>query len=97
VALPTAQQIAAMLRRRPLGSVIVEICSDLGIAPGDIEAELWTQVSLTIEEYGGSLSVYLTRLADRLWGPMPERHPANEAPAPQSCPPVPLVLATGPP
>jgi hypothetical protein len=36
-ALPTPKEIAAMLRRRPLGAVLAEICRDLGVAPGELE------------------------------------------------------------
>jgi hypothetical protein len=32
--LPTEEEIAEEMRRRPIGAVIVDICCDLGIAPG---------------------------------------------------------------
>src|SRR5271166_4407066 len=32
--LPTEEEIAAEVRRRPVGAVIADICCDLGIAPG---------------------------------------------------------------
>jgi hypothetical protein len=50
--LPTAQDIAAQIRRRPIGAVITDICRDLGIAPADrlfpliIDAVLWHRGNL---------------------------------------------------
>jgi hypothetical protein len=35
--LPTEDEIAAEVRRRPVGAVIVDICRDLGIAPGQLD------------------------------------------------------------
>jgi hypothetical protein len=77
--------------------VIADICCDLGIMPGNLEPEQWRELFDAIVDYGGSLAVYLARTADRLFGPLPGCHAANEATAPQSCPPVPFTLATGPP
>ena len=41
--LPTEEEIAEEVRRRPIGAVIVDICCDLGIAPGDLERGTWTK------------------------------------------------------
>ena len=49
--LPTAAQIAAEVRRRPIGVVIGDICRDLGILPSH---PLWREVERAILEYGGS-------------------------------------------
>jgi hypothetical protein len=108
VTLPTPQQIAAPLRRRPLGAVLVDICHDLGIMPGDMEPELSRALRAAIIEYGGSLARYLSRTMDRALGRLPAPHvspsprsriePRSEpmgagvAP-PQSYPPVPIALA----
>src|SRR4029077_20405902 len=35
--LPTEEEIAEAVRRRPIGAVIVDICCDLGIAPGRLD------------------------------------------------------------
>lgn len=70
VALPTSEEIAALLRRRPLGAVIVDICHDLGIMPGDVDPELLRELSAAIIEYGGSLARYLAGTMDRVFGPL---------------------------
>jgi hypothetical protein len=50
--MPTPEQIAADIRRRPVGAVIADICRDLGILPGH---KLWRELSLAIIDHGGSL------------------------------------------
>ena len=50
--LPTAEQIAAEARRRPIGAVIVDICCDLGITGSH---PLWRDVQRAIIKHGGSL------------------------------------------
>jgi hypothetical protein len=88
--LPTEEQIAAEVRRRPVGAVIADICRDLGIMPTH---PLWGDLSPVILRYGGNLP--------RLWREIlallrprysPDRPPAWTAP-PQRSP----VPATGPP
>jgi len=51
--LPTAEQIAAELRRRPLGAVLADICRDLGIRPGDLTEAQWAELHQLILKYGG--------------------------------------------
>jgi hypothetical protein len=51
--LPTAEQIAAEVRRRPIGAVIADICRDLGIMP---DHPLWRELQLVIIRHGGSLA-----------------------------------------
>src|SRR5271167_5107276 len=51
--LPTAAEIAAEVRRRPIGAVIADICRDLGIVP---RHPLWQELSLLIIRHGGSLA-----------------------------------------
>lgn len=58
-ALPTAQEIAAHVRARSAGAVIVEICRDLGI---DATHPLWRDIRNAIIAYDGSLSRML-----KLW------------------------------
>ena len=48
-ALPTAEDIAQQLRRRPLHAVLLEICSNLGVLPSD---PLWWEVTSTLHTSG---------------------------------------------
>src|SRR5271166_1958730 len=54
--LPTEEEIAAEVRRRPIGAVIVDICLDLGIAPGHLDRAFWDEINHAIMMYGGSLA-----------------------------------------
>jgi len=58
-ALPTAREIAAMIRRRPAGAVIVDICRDLGI---NCSHPQWQQIRDAIFYQGGSMAKML-----RIW------------------------------
>ncbi len=51
--MPTPEDIAAALRRRPIGAVIADICRDLGIMPSD---PLWREVTWVIGENGGNVT-----------------------------------------
>ncbi|HEY2617848.1 MAG TPA: hypothetical protein VGI78_10955 [Acetobacteraceae bacterium] len=51
-ALPTPEQIAAEVRRRPIGAVIVDICRDLGITGSH---PLWRDVQRALIRHRGSL------------------------------------------
>jgi hypothetical protein len=51
--LPTAEQIAAKVRRQPIGAVLADICRDLGIPPSH---PLWDELRRVINEYGGNFS-----------------------------------------
>jgi hypothetical protein len=53
ILLPTPEQIAAEVRRRPMGAVIADICRDLGITPSH---PLWRELRLAIIRFGGSLA-----------------------------------------
>jgi hypothetical protein len=89
--LPTPEQIAAEVRRRPIGAVIADICRDLGIGP---DHPLWRELSDLIIYYGGNLANLVKDILSRarqrrasLWPPVPP------APSPQS----PAPAGTGPP
>jgi hypothetical protein len=59
--LPTPEEIAAEVRRRPIGVVIGDICRDLGILPSH---PLWREVQQLMLEYGGSfarLTIHMLR------------------------------------
>jgi hypothetical protein len=88
--LPTAEQIAAEVRRRPIGAVIADICRDLGIRPCH---PLWREVHFLIIQHGGSavrLFMDLLRRSLPVAGLGP---PAMVAVSP----PLPALAATGPP
>ena len=95
--LPTEEEIAAEVRRRPIGAVIVDICCDLGIAPGHLDRAFWDEISHAVIMYGGNLVRLFNDLSERLWAFGPgdlsdEAYPGWLEPPPRS--PVP---ATGPP
>jgi len=71
--LPTAEQIAEELRRRPVGAVLVDICRDLGILPGNLTGAQWRDLSDTIVRFGGNMVVLLFKEStDRLRQLAPE-------------------------
>ncbi len=92
-ALPTAEQIAAEMRHRPIGAVIADICRDIGIMPCH---PLWPEIRALITSYRGNLVTLVKDTLDRLsqhnpalaWphSPLPELAPASSA-----------LCATGPP
>jgi hypothetical protein len=51
--LPTAEEIAIEVRRRPIGAVLADICRDLGILPSH---PLWRELSEAIMFNGGNLA-----------------------------------------
>jgi len=53
---PTLEQIAAQDRRRPIGAVLVDICLDLGIIPGQMDPASWNELGSALALYGGDLS-----------------------------------------
>jgi len=93
--MPTEEEIAAEVRRRPVGAVIVDICRDLGIAPGDLDRAFWDELRHAIIAYGGSLAGFFSNLHRRLFafarGELTDRADPGWPPAPAGLP------ATGPP
>lgn len=55
--LPTAEEIADELRRRPFGAVLVDICRCLGILPGDLTNAQQDELLHMVTRYGGSMFV----------------------------------------
>jgi hypothetical protein len=95
--LPTEAEIAAEIRRRPIGAVIVSICEDLGITPGDLDRAFWDELSLVIIGYGGSHSGWIGKLNKRIFYVSPEEL-ANPTPFRwPDPPPQRLAPTTGPP
>jgi hypothetical protein len=62
VRMPTAEDIAAFVRRRPIGAVIADICSDLGLVRPN---PLWQDVEDAITSNGGSYMRFIRDLFDR--------------------------------
>jgi hypothetical protein len=79
--LPTPEEIAAEVRRRPVGAVIADICRDLGIVPSN---PLWRELSLAIIENGGNLATLFKdtwkRISVWLLNPPAAGHPAGPPP-----------------
>ena len=87
--LPTSEQVAAWVRRRPIGAVIADICRDLGITP---RHPLWRELQLAIIRHGGSLAGLVKTMLDRAF-PLaaPPALPAVAAPL------APAPAGAGPP
>jgi hypothetical protein len=86
--LPTPEQIAAEVRRRPIGAVLADICCDLGISPNH---PLWRELGLTVLLYGGNIVALMKDISARMF-----QTPAPDWPAgvPAASP---APSATGPP
>ena len=96
--LPTVQQIAAEVRRRPIGAIIADICHDLGITPGQLDRATWDELAHAIATYGGSLAGFLKDVIHRCLGAPFAGRPAMAPPArPAPDMPFPAAAATGPP
>jgi hypothetical protein len=74
--IPTEQEIAAEVRRRPVGAVIADICRDLGIMPGTASDPVGQELFLAVSLYGGNLA----RLLRQVVAPAPEPPGAGNAP-----------------
>jgi hypothetical protein len=91
--LPMPEQIAAQIRRQPIGAVIADICRDLGIMPTH---PLWRELQGLIVQHGGSLAKLATDtvrdrhfwrsvlnwLEDPAWPGPPQRLPAASCTGP---------------
>jgi hypothetical protein len=76
--LPTPEQIAAEIRRRPIGEVIADICWDLGIVPAH---PLWRELQDAIIREGGryaALAIDIIKRPRHL--PVPEDWPEEPPP-----------------
>jgi hypothetical protein len=108
--LPTIEQIANQVRRRSIGAVLVDICLDLGIIPGQMDPASWQQLGEALAQYGGDLSNLVVWRQPR---PRPRRRrprtprfwplsiPGQTGmifpPWPTLSPPPPGIACTGPP
>jgi hypothetical protein len=95
--LPTEQEIAAEVRRRPVGAVIADICHDLGIAPGQLDRAFWDEIGHAIIMYGGSLARFFQDVNRRLFAFGSGDHADRPDPGWSTAPPRSPVPATGPP
>ena len=91
--LPTAEQIADEVRRRPIGAVLADICLDLGIMPSH---PIWRDLGLVIIRHGGSLANLIRDIMGRVL-PIPARGRSAATPAAPPEPLQPAPAATGPP
>src|SRR5271166_4317980 len=94
--MPTPEEIAAEIRRRPIGEVIADICRDLGIVPAH---PLWKELAPAIMVESGRFAALVVDIMDRRRRmPIPEDWPDERPPylwAAWSYSPAPA--ATGPP
>ena len=92
ICLPTPEQIAAEVRRRPIGAVIADICRDLGIVASH---PLWRELQLAIIRYDGNLANLVKDIIHRAFQRPASAWPFTSpiAPALQS----PAPASTGPP
>jgi hypothetical protein len=92
--LPTTAQIAAEIRRRPIGAVIADICRDLGIMA---DHPLWRELHPAIILYGGGFGAFFKDMCQRAFASWRQPTSALAAP-PAPSPPLSLEpAATGPP
>jgi hypothetical protein len=79
--LPTPEDIAAEVRRRPIGAVFADICRDLGIMPSN---PLWRELPLAIIANGGNLATLVKDILKRVFpfpiNPSATLHPTTPAP-----------------
>jgi len=90
--MPTAEQIAADVRRRPIGAVIADICRDLRILPSH---PLWRDIQNAINKYGGSYTRLLKDLLVRNYQRAAELVALQDPPC--MFLPSPAPSSTGPP
>jgi hypothetical protein len=75
--LPTPEQIAAEVRRRPIGAVIADICRDLGIMPNH---PLWRELREVIIRHGGNLAVLVKDIITQATSTISRRWSAGMSP-----------------
>ena len=97
--LPTAEEIADQVRRRPIGAVLADICEDLGILPSH---PLWRELHMAITSNGGGYLALVHGVTQRYSAAVRDNLDAlMRQPLPPSWPPHPdtfgVEAATGPP
>jgi hypothetical protein len=91
--LPTPEQIAARVRRQPIGAVLADICRDLGILPSH---PLWPEIRDLILRHGGNLTRLVKEIIAGAAGRVAEAWIAAGLP-PAPLPPPVCPSGTGPP
>ena len=92
--MPTPEEIAAEIRRRPAGAVIADICRDLGVVFGH---KLWRELTLAIIDHGGSIVRLSKDIFKRLRAGRPGLSASGDPVWPASDPPFSQACGTGPP
>ena len=77
VHLPTPEQIAAKIRRQPIGAVIADICRDLGILPSN---PLWRELQIAIIREGGNLANPIKDIINQAFPTTPTPPPGSPTP-----------------
>jgi len=54
--LPSIEQIANQVRHRSIGAILVDICLDLGIIPGQMDPAAWNELGQALALFGGDLT-----------------------------------------
>jgi hypothetical protein len=62
--MPTPAEIAEAVRHRPVGAVIADICSDLGLTQSH---PLWNEMVSVVTEFGGNFVALVKDVLDRLF------------------------------
>jgi hypothetical protein len=70
--LPTPEQIAAEVRRRPIGTVVADICRDLGILPSH---PLWRELQYVLIAHNGGYARLVSDIINRAFQPPVPRLP----------------------
>ena len=91
---PAADLGGNLLRRRPVGAVIADICRDLGIMA---DHPLWRELRLAIKLHGGSLAGFIKDMFERARVALRETTDAHSAPPAPAPPPSLEPACTGPP
>jgi hypothetical protein len=94
VNMPTPEDIADQLRRRPAGAVIADICRLLGIVPAD---PLWREICLVVMDNGGSCLKLYNEATDRIFTKLREMAAAEKRGERPQYQPATIAAATGPP
>lgn len=101
----TLDDIIASDCNRPIGAILVDICDDLGIVPGDMDRTTWDLLLRYIVGYGGSVVTLLSRrrrpgreeIPDGDQGYITGLNPIPIAPPGRPAPQSPPQAGTGPP
>ena len=66
--LPSAEEIAAQVRSRPIGTVIGDILRDFGMAPGAMDGALWDELWAAVLDCGIDLTGFLRKCVRPVFG-----------------------------